>query len=226
MDEELIDLEINGSGGSAGGNYNNVIIQGNGKIDGDLNCIRMEIHGQCEVNGNVKAEFVNVHGHNSIKGSLDVNEIKIHGEVEVNGDLSAEEAITHGFISVNGNCNAETFTMEGFFKIRGLLNTGELELNLHGPAEAREIGGEKITVKREGKSRFNSLIKKIIPSEFTTGLTTDVIEGDDIYLEYTKAKIVRGKDIELGQGCEIKLVEYDNNFKQAEESNVTTYRQL
>ena len=37
MDEELIDLEINGSGGSAGGNYNNVIIQGNGKIDGDLN---------------------------------------------------------------------------------------------------------------------------------------------------------------------------------------------
>jgi cytoskeletal protein CcmA (bactofilin family) len=40
--------------------------------------------------------------------------------------------------------------MEGAFKIRGLLNAGKLELKLHGPSEAREIGGEKITVKREG----------------------------------------------------------------------------
>ena len=42
-----------------------------------------------------------------------------------------------------------------------------------------------------------------MPSGFNTGLTTDVIEDDEIYLEYTKSKIVRGKDIELGPGCDM-----------------------
>ena len=69
-------------------------------------------------------------------------------------------------------------------------------------------------------------MKKIIPSEFNTGLTTDVIEGDDIYLEYTKAKIVRGKDIELGQGCEIGLIEYKDSYKQDEKAVVNNYKKM
>ena len=79
--------------------------------------------------------------------------------------------------------------MEGAFKIRGLLNAGKLELKLHGPSEAREIGGEKITVKREGRFIFPRIEKMITPFGFNTCLISDVIEGDEIYLEYTTAKI-------------------------------------
>lgn len=224
--EDLTDLEIKGSGDYAGGTYNNVVIKGEGKFDGDLNCISLEIEGRCEVQGNLKAETVKVKGRYSVKGSLEASKIEIQGETDVDEDLSVEEAVIHGMVSVNGNCSAETFKMEGAFTIRGLLNTGELELTLHGPSEAREIGGDKITVKRKGKPQFTRLRKMIIPSGFNTGLTTDVVEGDEVYLEYTKAKIVRGNEIELGQGCEIKLVEYNSDFKQDDKATVKTIRQI
>ncbi len=70
----------------------------------------------------------------------------------------------------HGNFNAESFNMEGAFTIRGLLNAGELELKLHGPSEAREIGGEKIMIRRNGKVKFTRLRKMIIPLGFNTGL--------------------------------------------------------
>ncbi len=226
MEKDVINLEIKGSGSSKGGKYNNVMVKGNGKIDGDLDRIHMEIQGHCEVNGNVKAESIKVNGRNSVKGSLKAGKIEIHGETDVDGDLSVDKSIIHGMISVHGNFNSESFNMEGAFTIRGLLNAGELELKLHGPSEAREIGGEKIMIRRNGKVKFTRLRKMIIPLGFNTGLTTDVIEGDEIYLEYTKAKIVRGNNIELGPGCDIKLIEYQNDFKQHENSEVGTYKIL
>ncbi len=226
MEKNIMNLEINGSGSSAGGKFDAMIIKGNGKIDGDLNCINMDVQGHCEVNGNVKSKYVKIKGNSSIKGSLEADEIEIYGEFNVDGDLSVEKSHIHGMISVNGNCNAESFGMEGAFKIRGLLNAGYLELILHGPSDVREIGGEKIMVKRNGKVKFTRLRKMIMPLGFDTGLTTDLIEGDEIYLEYTNAKIVRGNNIELGPGCDIKVIEYQNDFKKHEGSEVGTYKKV
>jgi len=53
-------------------------------------------------------------------------------------------------------------------------------------------------------------------------LKVDIIEGDDVYLENTIAKIVRGDNINLGPGCKIELVEYKNNFKQDKAAEVGT----
>ena len=57
-------------------------------------------------------------------------------------------------------------------------------------------------------------------------LTVDIIEGDDIYLENTHAKVVRGNNITLGPGCEIELVEYKNDFKQDKEAEIGTHRKI
>lgn len=39
-----------------------------------------------------------------------------------------------------------------------------------------------------------------------------MIEGDDIYLENTKADIVRGNKVKIGPGCQIGVVEYRDDF--------------
>ena len=65
-----------------------------------------------------------------------------------------------------------------------------------------------------------------MPFGRNSGLSTNSIEGDDIYLEYTKAKAVRGNNIILGPGCEIELVEYKDNFKQDDTSEVETQRKI
>jgi cytoskeletal protein CcmA (bactofilin family) len=223
MKKSIGDLKINGSGSSAGGKYNSVIINGNGKIEGDLECIYLKINGQGNVNGNVKADSVKVNGNNSIKGDLRAEKVKINGTADINGNLSIEKAETYGSIRVDGDCNAEFFKIEGTFEIEGLLNAGELELSLYGPSKAHEIGGEKITVKRKGKYDFLGL-RYLIGSN--KELTAESIEGDEIYLENTQAKVVRGNNVELGPNCKIELVEYKNSFKQDESAEVATQRKI
>lgn len=221
MRKNIADLKINGHGSSTGGKYNSVVINGSGRIDGDLDCIYLKINGQCDVNGNVKADSVKINGNNSIKGNLRAEKVKINGTADIDGNLSVEKVETYGSIDVDGDCNAEIFKIDGTFAIEGLLNAGELELNLYGPSKAREIGGEKITVKRKGKYDLWGLKSLIMPFGHNKELTVETIEGDDIYLENTQAKVIRGNNIELGPGCEIELVEYKNSLKQDEKATVT-----
>jgi cytoskeletal protein CcmA (bactofilin family) len=222
MEKRIGDLKINGQSSAAGGKYNAVIINGEGRIEGDLDCINLKINGKCSMNGNVKADSVNVNGEASIKGDLEAEKAKIHGTADIDGNLSVDKAETYGIISVDGDCNAEIFKIGGTFAVEGLLNAGELELTLYGSSRAREIGGEKITVKRKGKYDLLGLKSMIIGRG--KGLTVETIEGDDIYLEDTKAKVVRGNNIELGPGCEIELVEYNNGLKKDEKADVATNR--
>lgn len=222
--KNLSDLRINGHGSASGGKYNSVNINGSGKIDGDLECIYLKINGQCNLNGNVTADQLRVNGNNSIKGNLEVNKMKINGTTDIKGNLSAEKAETYGSISVEGDCNAEFFKIEGTFGIDGLLNADELELRLHGSSRAGEIGGSKITIKRKGKYDIFGLKGMIMPFGAGKELITETIEGDEIYLENTQAKVVRGDTIELGPGCEIELVEYNSSFKMHNESSVTEQR--
>lgn len=48
----------------------------------------------------------------------------------------------------------------------------------------------------------------------------EIIKGDDIFLEYTKAKVVRGNNIIIGSNCEIDLIEYKNNFEQLDDAKI------
>ena len=226
MDNCINDLIIEGSGNSAGGNFKTVSIKGNGEIDSDIECNNMKVEGGCNVYGNLKAKTVEIKGTSTIKGICQAENIDIQGSADFGNDISVTDITAKGRININGNFNAEKFNMEGAFKIRGFLNAGELELKLHGPSEAREIGGEKITVKREARFIFKRIEKMITPFGFNTCLITDVIEGDEIYLEYTTAKIIRGNNIELGPGCEIELIEYKDSYKQDEKAVVNKYTKM
>ncbi len=57
-------------------------------------------------------------------------------------------------------------------------------------------------------------------------LTVDVIEGDDVYLENTMAKIVRGNNVTIGSGCKIELVEYKGSFKQDGGAEIGTNKKI
>ena len=220
------DLKIYGSGSSAGGKFNRVTIMGEGRINGDVDCINLKIYGEGEVNGNLKAEdTVDIKGQTEIKGDLKAKNIKIQGEIEVDGDLFVDEAKITGNIRADRDCNAEIFTLEGGFTIDGLLNADMLKINLYWPSKAREIGGSEITIKKDGKLSFLGLKNMIQPSGHNE-LTVDIIEGDDIYLENTAAKVVRGNNITIGSGCKIELVEYKESFKQDKGAEIGTHRKI
>ncbi|MDQ0189743.1 polymer-forming cytoskeletal protein [Alicyclobacillus cycloheptanicus] len=197
--ERASNIIIHGHGTSIGGVADQVTIHGQGKIKGDLDCTKLTIHGNATLQGMVKAE-----------------EIRIHGSGTVFGHVAATWVDVHGHVVVRGDCSAETLKMEGVFTIDGLLNAGQIEIRTHGPSRVQEIGGEVIRVQRARGFLFSKLKQ----------MTVDSIEGDDIHLEAVKAKVVRGNQVTLGNGCEIDLVEYRHRFERQGDAVVHEHRQL
>jgi cytoskeletal protein CcmA (bactofilin family) len=216
-------LTINGSGSYGGGAYHKINIRGEGTICDDFQCEifktfgsstvlkngkanQFDIFGETEIHGNLDCKVMKVFGTTRVGGTAFIEKASIMGTLEVGDRLVGEQANIKGSLSVKGDSELEIFKSSGSFEIAGLLNAGIIEVSLrYGKCRVSEIGGDKITVKR--KASFLSFPK----SEGL--LEVRVIEGDDIILENTKAEVVRGKNIRIGTGCEIGIVEYQEDLK-------------
>lgn len=226
-------LIINGSGSYPGGRYDKISIRGEGMIVNNVESATYHIYGTSEAVENVKTGSVKVFGEAEVKGNMEaqdtlvmgtmmvggnahLNKIKIFGLLEVGERLTGDEANIKGSISVNGDVEYETFDSSGGFEIKGLLTAETIKVGLrYGQSSAEEIGGGKITVKK----RSNSLL----PFGKEVGsLIAKVIEGDDIYLENTKADIVRGNQVKIGPGCQIGVVEYRDDFTHDPKATIKT----
>jgi len=244
-ERENLKLIGNGVGTVPGGFYNNVKIIGEETINGNIDCIDFKLTGTCDIHGNVKARTAKLTGTGDFKGNLEVEELKIvgninidkdaivkefkiSGEVEVKGNASIEKANIFGFLDISGECNTENFILKGPFKIGGLLNAGNIDIETHSKCHVKEIGGEKISIRRGTDTIFKKAFKifNVLKDSYLGQLITDSIEGDEIYIEYVKAKVVRGDNIEVGPGCEIDLIEYKNTLKQHETSSVGNKRKV
>lgn len=233
------DLRINGDGSASGGSYNNATINGNGQIHGDVECVDFVCNGNADIAGSINAKSIKVNGHTNFAGnvtaqSLQINgncaadgdvsggDLKINGFADIKGNLRGEQIKQTGGITVKGDCNAESFATMGGFTIGGLLNADSININLHYRCKVREIGCEKIEVKVGREFQLLRIIKSLlIPKGFyELLLETDVIEGDVIDLEQTKAKVVRGNDVKIGKNCDIDLVEYRNSFQETDNAQV------
>ena len=237
------DIKISGSGTAGGGKYNDVSISGSGKINGDLECKDFKTSGSSKVIGNLKAETIKISGSARIEGNVEAEEmkvsgsshvvgdvksqsIKINGSTHIEGNLYGEEIIIAGSAHIEKNCEAESFKASGNFKIQGLLNAGEINIRIGGNCNVQEIGGEHIEIRVNPID--NSLFKKVIDKMFNSKgeLTTELIEGDEIYLQNTNAKIVRGNNITIGEGCNIGLIEYSGEIIISSDSIVREQKQI
>lgn len=225
VENELGHLMINGLGSSNGGHFDSAVINGKGTVNGDMDCNTFSCNGAVTVNGNVKAEKMKISGTTKITGKIYANSLSVDGRGSFQGDVffdkmsiagsgsiggnvKGEELKIQGRIGVDRNCEVESFKSEGQFSIGGLLSAELIEIHTYGECKAKEIGGQTIKVKQ--KTNFFLDIIKTVKS---VKLAAEVIEGDDISLENTKAKVVRGNHIIIGENCEIDLVEYKDTFK-------------
>ncbi|WP_020061825.1 hypothetical protein [Bacillus sp. 123MFChir2] len=234
--KEQYNLSLNGSGNSSGGIYNNVKIRGEGTILDDIDCDVFKTYGASEVQGNIKAQTVTVFGETKIRDDLHSENVKVNGSIElggtaevkhtkvrgmfdIGGSFTGEEVDITGGINVKGNLEAENFTVNGGFTIGGMLNAGNINIILrYEHSNVEEIGGEKITIQK--KISFFPFLKH------SGYLHANIIEGDEIYLEYTKADIVRGNNVAIGPNCEIGVVEYHETYKNKNQSFVKEYKQV
>lgn len=226
-------MTINGGGSVGAGVYGDVVVNGAGTIAGDLECELLKINGAGTADGNVKAtrvivngsgsftrevqagEFV-VNGDASIARGAGIGRLQVKGRGSVGGSLAATEVDIRGTLKVDGDTEADLFAGQGSFVIGGLLNAGTVNVELFGASAAREIGGEKVTI-----SRSRHGLAEFIGAFSDKRLRTDTIEADEVWLEDTVARVVRGTRVTIGSGCEIGLVEYTESYTPAPDAKVT-----
>ena len=191
---------MSGVGKASGGTYQNVNMQGVGKVLGNIECVNCSAEGVSTFSGSIKAQT-----------------IQLKGKASIEGDVSCETVNLEGQITISEKCDAEKFVGTGAFTIAGLLNAGEIFIQVYGPSHTGDIGAETIRIEKEaGRSLFSRLKR----------LSAETVEGDEIYLESTKANVVRGNRIVIGAGCDIDLVEYRTEFERHKSARVGTLKKL
>lgn len=232
------DIRINGSGSTGGGLYDSVVIRGSGKVLGDLTCSVFNISGSGSVEGNLDTEEGKISGSGTVAGNVKSGRFRINGSAKLSGDVAADELSIAGSGTVVGSvaaravkiegtakigrdCTAEVFEAEGGFDVGGLLNADEVKIRIYGvKSRVREIGGGKISVTLGPPHGFN-IIKTIVSMGILNPvLEADIIEGDEVFLENTAAKIVRGNSVTIGCGCDIGTVEYKEYYSKTLDSKV------
>ncbi len=240
MTEKRNSASISGAGVISGGTYERVTISGAGKIDGDVETDDLRISGAGKVAGKVRAREITVSGTTTFAAGVHADEMRVSGSARVDGpvqvkelkcagtfkathDVSSEYIKISGSLHVDADVEAEIFKTSGGFQISGLLSADRIEIALGGRCTAREIGGEKIAVRRGGWRERGILFDGLIRL-FTGGgpasLHAQLIEGDEVFLEDTTAETVRGKTVEIGPGCEIGTVEYSESLRVAHDATV------
>lgn len=234
----VVDMKVSGASSLAGGEFKSLRISGSARINGSIICEDCHCSGSCRLDGDLEAESVRssgsvkisgrliageVHTSSSLcckdadlkgelhssgssvfEGDLKATRIRSSGALNCGGNLHCEQMSTSGKCTVAGNLEAETFECTGSVEVPGLLNAETLYIYPCNRSKVGSIGGSNIRILIRDKGGWNFLGRFTPESQIEVG----TIEGDRVELEATKAEIVRGRDVKIGKGCMIDLVEY------------------
>jgi cytoskeletal protein CcmA (bactofilin family) len=220
-------VRISGSGHIQGAiEVNELRVSGSATADGTVNAATISISGAATLNGAVTATSCSISGATKVTGDVEVGELRSSGSCKVGGRLKARECHISGSLQVQDAVNVDgLLRMSGTarfggdieaahlqttcaLQVDGLLNADTVELVLLGQVSAREVGGERIIVLHPGRRIGEGWA---LPS-CVFSLTTATVEGDELFLEATRAAVVRGKRIVIGPHCRITRVEYGDSL--------------
>jgi len=233
------DAIISGSGSISGGEYRNVKISGAGKVSGDLKCESFTCSGASTVEGRIECNSFACSGATKVKGDLkSTGTVKISGSTAISGTVTAGDihssgsfhsektvsasssANMSGSTRIDGDLVAENISISGLINISGLVNGGNISISPNGNSRTGSIGGTNITIKNDSPNIVNFFSKLFSNNNSVFSLQTDLIEGDKIEIFNTKAKLVRGGVVTIGDGCEIDRVEYSESITFSDHSKI------
>ncbi len=211
---------------------------GSCRVSGDVRAERMRTAGSCVIEGDMHADEVKIAGTQTVEGTLRAKEITSAGSLKVTEDVEAEKFLSRGGFEIGGLLSAEEIKIElGGGKVAEIGGT-RIEVRQRGRSfwgwrrqprvhvqirRNLENLGETLEGVFEDLGRIGEEVSRAVGESLGyswTGrspayLEADTIEADEIFLENTKARVVRGKKIQIGAGCEIESVEYSESLEVA-----------
>jgi len=197
-------LRMIGTNATSGGFFRNVSVTGECQFTGDVDCQKLSLTGKMGLAGNLQADKFKITGECTVDGHIKGFSLKGQGEFRTFSNLRIDQIRFSGSLDVKGNCEAENLHISGAAQVEGLLSADQLEIGLYGPSRAKEVGGGSIMIKRSSAARIIGLLKPRQDAFFEA----ELIEGDIVDLQHTKADTVRGKRVIIGADCEVNTVEF------------------
>lgn len=183
---------------------------GSGKVTNDINASEVQISGACKFDGGCVAQEFHVSGSAAISSDLNAREFHSSGSTSVGGDLRSQEVSSSGSLRVAGSIlDSQEFHSAGTLKVDHWVRTQEFvskgNFNIGEGIEAHEVG-----IRLSGTSRV-PIIKaheiSVHRGKRDGELRAESIEGEEVYIEATRASTVRGKRVTIGPFCTIDVVE-------------------
>lgn len=184
------DIRISGTGKISGGEYNEI------KIDGMATCL-----------GNINAKMIDVDGKFKCEGTINANLIDIDGMVTVLSDIKAATMCVDGMFTVKngGRVECESIKGEGYIQSDGEVSADNIVCR--GYISAGQIVGDYIEI--DSSRTFGRFLSGFINKKSKINL----IEATTVKLKGIYAKEVNGRDIEIGDDCDIESIDCTGTLK-------------
>ena len=241
---KLHSIQIDGLGTYGGGEFEKVSIAGSGKFTesvksekfqvsgigtllGELETKKLGVSGTCKVEGNILAENIDVSGVLKCAGNVEVSEeFRVNGMTKIEQCLKANTVKGRGFLEVKEDISGEMIEIEGVLNCGKFLNCEVLVFTGVGTSVLNEIGAARIRIK-QGYESVAKFLGPFMPKMLKENkVVANTIEGDEIILENCEVKVVRGKNVKIGKGCRIAVVEYSDQIDIDSEAVVDTVNQI
>ena len=188
---------------------------GAGKVDGPVFAEAAKISGSFSTEGNVEITGVaEVSGSLKTEGGIQCGDLSVSGVIQAGGSICGNKISVSGVLKTPADVQAESLRSSGALTVDGLLNAETVEIQLYGNNNVRTIGGGRVLVRRKNTGfSFFGFQKR-------PRLLSELIEADEVDLEYTDCQTVRGVNVRIGSECVIDRVEYSGTLTTAADCTV------
>jgi cytoskeletal protein CcmA (bactofilin family) len=244
---DIPNTRIRGSGRINLPNYGSISISGSGdispekiktrgstKLPGGLVLGKLSTRGSTHIDGGINAEELDFKGSTLVNGDTIFLTLTKSGSMHILGDLDGKEAVIQGSHKIEGNVSVSAFLeskgsikvnkdveCDGFFSFNGVIDvSGNVRADhLEGRLESNisHVGGDIEAKKVDIRPIYT------YQGRYSNGkLNTRNVYADEIYLENVVAEDIKGNNITIGPGCEIKgNIKYKNSLEVNPEAKVS-----
>lgn len=226
-----MNISISGSGVISTGEYEKVHIAGSCRMSGTICCQEFHCSGSSKGDADITCSGdLKVSGALKVQGNISAGDTKVSGAIDcgsfrserlsASGGIKCDEFKSgnvqiSGGIKATGDLEAENLQVSGAIACGGLINAETIDIRFSDSSSAGAIGGSSISIKPNIQKHLFGFMSK---SQMFN--VDGSIEGDEIYLENVTAREVKGRNVTIGPNCTIDSVQYSEEIKIDQSSNV------
>ena len=219
----LRSLRVSGSCRIPAGQYDEVRGSGSIRIEGNVTANSFEASGSVRGQGSLETRRFRVSGSTVMQGPVELSEGRASGSVRIDGSVrvlsqlvlsgavAGERVRGSGGLFIGQEVALEEMSWSGSVQCSGLISAEAIELTLQGASEVGELAGAKIRVMLGKVGNWTRWVP--FTGSQAARLMVSEVSGDDILLEGTHAKTVRGDRVVIGAQCRIDRVEYRDSLE-------------